>query len=390
MPCCNTTCTRALLEKDCASWPADERTRWLEAFDLDGVQTVPWVRQTQYQAAGVYTRYLVCVRTHQLPPALTPAGVRAYIRQCERAGNSPITIAGYMHALLKVAAVIRGGVSDLGWLRTTANRLQTIANRTPKRKNQKPVDAVAFQLLGRELIAEARALGVGAGWTAVLRYRTGLYLRLGINEPERLRALAAIRLGAIDLEAGTIDFPAAVIKIKDPSLRVMPPDLIADLREWIKVWRRQFSDKHDFLWIAKGGRPATPDAITVAMRQITRERLGIAFGPHSFRDAAATLIVQEAPEQAPLASMVLQHKSSRTTRHYTERANRIIASRQGAALIAGAEEPLRKSVRTITRGSVALNPRRRRRRGRWVKPAMAAARQIDTEFGSGSSLNRAL
>jgi len=113
MSACNTQVTSAFVAADCATWPAADQAAWRAAFDpVHGRRRVSWVRQTQYQNAGVFTRYLACVTRHGLPPDLHTVGVKAFITECQAAGRTAITIAGYVESLWKRdghSAVLAGG-----------------------------------------------------------------------------------------------------------------------------------------------------------------------------------------------------------------------------------------------------------------------------------------
>src|SRR3546814_2043733 len=75
-----------------------------------------------------------------------------------------------------------------------------------------------------------------------------------------------------------------------------------------------------------------------AMRKLTREKLGVAVSPHRFRDAAATYFVQEMPELATLARVVLNHASESMTRNYRTTAKQLTASRRVAKHLERSEE----------------------------------------------------
>src|SRR3546814_4247377 len=97
-------CSSDLFVKmDCATWPAEERARWLALFDPNRVDRLslwacrkesPWVRETQYNCASVYSRYLECVRRHGLPDVVTPEGLHAFIREAENRSSTAWTVAG--------------------------------------------------------------------------------------------------------------------------------------------------------------------------------------------------------------------------------------------------------------------------------------------------------
>jgi integrase len=65
--------------------------------------------------------------------------------------------------------------------------------------------------------------------------------------------------------------------------------------------------------------------MAAAMRAATTERLGHAVSPHRLRDAAATYVFEEMPEQSALASVILRHCNPDITREYTRRAEQLQA-----------------------------------------------------------------
>src|SRR3546814_2903379 len=100
---------------DCATWPAEERARWLALFDPNRVDRLslwacrkesPWVRETQYNCASVYSRYLECVRRHGLPDVVTPEGLHAFIREAENRSSTAWTVVGYIKALRSVMELV--------------------------------------------------------------------------------------------------------------------------------------------------------------------------------------------------------------------------------------------------------------------------------------------
>jgi len=351
--------TRASIECDCATWPAELKKRWIALFDPDDAfAEKPWVRETQYVCARILTRYLACCARHGLPAQISSQGLRAFIRDCEKAGNVPRTIAGYVRHLSSVANLLQPELyAERGWLRQTAERLERVASRTPKKRTAHVVRAPEISLLGERLIAQARAAMRQDIWATTELFRNGLWLRLGVRLPERLRALGALRCSWIDFDARVISFPAEAEKVPEQAERALPEDLIEDIREWL-VRRAKWNPQHDFFWIARGGKPAGVDTLAAAMRRATKTLSGGPISPHGFRHGTATFVVETMPDKATLATIVLNHRSAAITREYTERANRIAASREGAALIAAGEARVRKAVRMLTRSAIAHAPRK--------------------------------
>jgi integrase len=207
-----------------------------------------------------------------------------------------------------------------------------------------------------------------------------IFRLLGAYAPERRRALATISIEQIDFEACTVSFEPRQIKTKKRSERLLPAFIIDLIIEWVWLWRAQYELSHRMLWIAKGGQPATAETLYAAMVKATEreEVLGFWVTPHNCQDAAATLVVEQAPQRPRLASLVLGHASEIMTRHYTEQANQIVASRALAAARDRAAEATARKVRAGTRSTIALNPRSRRRSSRQEQdsgcPAWAGCR----------------
>jgi integrase len=89
--------------------------------------------------------------------------------------------------------------------------------------------------------------------------------------------------------------------------------------------------------------------MAVAMRTATKARLGIAVSPHRLRDASATFVVEDLPEHAPLAALLLGHRSPRMTDEYTETAEQIEASRKVAAHLDAEHAELARAVSASSR-----------------------------------------
>ena len=365
MVSCNRVWSRANAESDCRTWKDTERARWLELFGSDDPELPRrWARETAYQNAGVYTRYLACVREQGLEPRLSADGLRLFIRKCEAAGAEgegcvPRTIAGYIGALYKIGRLL-SPEADLAWLMKSYLRAEAVAKRTPKLRNTRIVDAGELYLLGKRLVEEARRLGPGAGWAAIGRYRTGLFICFGLIGPERLRALQSLKLS--DFADGCAFYGPEDIKVKRESVRAMTEEVEAMLWEWIADFRSIYEPHHDAVWIARGGAPAVPATLYIAMRQVTEAEFGVPVTPHILRNIAATFIKRHAPEKAAIIPIILGHSSDAVTPEYTQTAESIEAARIVGAIIDARRESLEREVRAVTRREIALSPRARRRR----------------------------
>ena len=351
----NTAHTRAHVLQDCATWSAHARARWLALFDPDdptrlrrwaAMKQSPWVRQTQYQKASVYNRYLATVRARGLPETVSPEGVLAFIEDNESKVRAD-TLAGYIKELKAMAELLEPGDSaSYAWLGDVRRAIAADAERQPKVKTANLMRFTVEDLhrVGVDLIREALE-DSAPGWPTVQAFRDGLIIMLGIMCPERPRAWAKLSVDSLDLNARTVFFPGEDVKTKQANGRPLPPleALLCEL--WLTRYRALYAPAHDRFWIAKGGKPAVQGTIYAAITKATRDRLGVAVSPQRFRDATATFITTEMPERENLATLVLRHASPAMTRKYTTTANQMTASLQLAEILDAAHMDLRGATR---------------------------------------------
>jgi integrase len=373
MSACNTTTSADLVAHDCRNWHPDDQERWKDLFDPARLFGQPvWVRQTQYQNAGVYSRYLQTLRGAgaTAPRYLTPRRLQYFIRANEER-CCPRTIAGYAWALFKIAGLL-WPTQKRSWLGKTCIALDAEANRTSKQKIHRIVDAGELLWLAHESLSQARVMP-SRNWRATDLFRTGLYILVGIYMPERLRALASLELAQIDLDNNAVVFDAEAIKMKRERPWILPPAVMAVVREWLSEWRAPWivrrpavGDRagHAYFWIGKGGEPVGDAALTEALRKVTEAHFGFAVTSHRFRDAAATLLIERNPANAAIARAVLGQRSEHMLMEYIETASQVTAGQVLAASLEVTEADLRRRMRHVSRSTLALNPSSRRRRRR--------------------------
>lgn len=348
MAICNTIPDAQAVATDCATWPEACRRRWIEAFEPD-LGTHDWSRASQYTYGRIFTRYLDVLRRCGMPDegcALTPTGLRIFVREAE-ATASARTVAGYVHHLLEVATVVypnevRAGRLD--WLWRTRDRMAEAAGRTPKRRRRQVVGAGDLLRVARHAIAHGKATD------NFVLLRTGVFILLGIHMPERRRALAGLDISMIDLETGTIRLPAHLQKTAEEVVREIPPRVRTVLQDYIEHRRARYTDDHDgALFITTTGRRVGGQALRAAMVTLTQRELGVVVPPHLMRNAVATTLIETDPGNAVLASTALHHRSSRTTREYTETARDAAAMRAASQALSEAQRAIERAVRSTTR-----------------------------------------
>ncbi|WP_404381477.1 hypothetical protein [Caenispirillum salinarum] len=367
MAICNTIRDAKAVATDCATWPEACRHRWTEAFEPD-LGTHDWSRASQYTYARIFTRYLDVLRRHDMADdgcALMPAGLRFFVREAE-ATASARTVAGYVHQLLEVATVVypdevRAGRLD--WLWRTRDRMAEAAGRTPKRRRRQVVDA------GDLLRAARHAIAHGKAKDNFVLLRTGVFILLGIHMPERRRALGGLDISMIDLDTGTARLPAHLQKTPEEVVREIPPRVSTVLRDYIEHWRARYTDDREGpLFITTTGRRVGSEALRAAMVTLTQRELGVVVPPHLMRNAVATTVIETDPANAVLASTALHHRSSRTTREYTETAGDVAATRAASRALTEAHRAIERAVRRSTRSRASATAGARERAGFRASP----------------------
>lgn len=334
MAAVNRSWSRQQVVDECAAWPdPNERARWIELF-ADEHAKRPWVRETAYQNAGVYTRYFQLTGE----TGVTLHGLRVFIALCERGAYkrrcAPRTIAGYVAAIYKTLRLLHPD-RDYPALAKITHIMLKVADRTPKQRTAAVADAVDLERFARNMIERGRRIWPVERVRGAMLFRTGLFTLMGLYMPERLRAFTALAVNQVNFETRRIVFRPDQTKNKRESEREIPESLVPLMHEWLEM-RGSFHPDHDFFWISvKTGRAAACATLYAALRGETSDPhdFRASVTPHPLRNAAATFIVREAPEKAPLVGTILTQRSERLAREYTDGAGTIEASREAAKVI---------------------------------------------------------
>lgn len=344
------------LIQETMTWPVDAGQAWREAHDpLWGA--LNWAPESRYTYARVFTRYLETTRKAGLPEdaacLLTPTGVKRFIRE-NQGTASPRTLHGYIHQLIEVAKVVYSDhikSGDLDWLYQTRASFHRLAANAPKQRHDMLVSAIDLLWVAHSALVEAPSL---SGWRGTQRYRDGMFILLGLYVPERRRALCSLQLDQIDIEAGAIHFDASQIKTRQEHSWCIPEGVVEVIQSWCEKWRPRYAQEGvSSLFISARGTPVVDATLYAAMRELCREKLGVAVSPHIMRHASATTLLEQEPERADLVTLLLRHNSPKTRAEYTERANAILASRKASDTIRAAGKMAAKTVRSQTRNRAA-------------------------------------
>ncbi|MGM0561692.1 MAG: site-specific integrase [Pseudomonadota bacterium] len=275
--------------------------------------------------------------------------LQAFLEKAEQ-NASMRTLYSYVHHLSMAAGVLypeRMSDGRLRWLQKTEARLRRLSEKSPKQRYNKLVAMEDLVYVAETALLEAPDLSPCSGF---LSYRDGLFMLLGLAAPERLRALASLRLDQLDLEQGTIRFDPRQIKMKRERYWTLPQEVLDYLEEWIEVWRPQRARPGEVqVFVNKYGTDIETTSLSRAMSKLTYEKLGRPASPHLIRHAVATSMLSEAPDRPAIASLLLGHRSPRTREAYTQKAGSIKAGRFARECFELAGQAAAKEVRRETR-----------------------------------------
>jgi integrase len=96
---------------------------------------------------------------------------------------------------------------------------------------------------------------------------------------------------------------------------VIPPELARHLETYIHVHRQSFKNAHSttYLWPGEHGGHAGPCTIAKNIKALVEERIGVDFNIHAIRHIVATLLLEDDPNNLPLAKQMLGHRDAKTT-----------------------------------------------------------------------------
>ena len=155
-------------------------------------------------------------------------------------------------------------------------------------------------------------------------YRDGLMIALLAARPLRLANLAQLELGRELVRRGggwRLELQGADTKTGEPLELPFPDELVPALEAYLATWRPQLAQPRYVaasaaLWLTHRGTAISDIHAYNNIVAHTRKAFGQAVNPHLFRDAAATTIALDRPEQVRMAARLLGHRSFATTERY--------------------------------------------------------------------------
>ena len=321
-----------------ALWPDQDRILWENALtpgtildDHLGAQA-HLSATSNYKTEHGYGRFLTYCHIHE-PACLSDAPatritserVKRYVLHLTALDNSSHTILCRLQELGDMADVL-GPQDDWSFINRIAARIR--ARHKPARQKNRIIMSDELAQLGYELMDAAAGQ---TGFEAATSFRDGLMIALLAYVPIRRKNFAQLVLGKsmikrqgqwfIQLEPDQTKthawfetvLPQALLSYLDHYLDLHRPRLAARSGRWHKP-------AGEALWISTHGSPLTQMALYDRICRRTQARFGEHVSPHLFRDAAASTLATEAPEQVRMAAPLLGHRSFQTTEKYYRQA----------------------------------------------------------------------
>ncbi len=326
------------------AWPAAHQLAWKTSG-----RVAIWEPSTRKKVEAMYGGYLAVVRQAGLPDAVTSDSLQHFVAT-KRKTCTAWTIAGEVGGLHSAMLALEPN-GDWGWLGHSHANLKAVAKRSGhKRKHEQITDPAELFMLGDELIAKARGMRRD-DHEAAIAFRNGLFMKLIVSMPYRIGNWSATRIGKhLDLDTGAIVFGADETKENREDERRLTPELLELTREWVAVYRNRLvrDPASKALWISDQGGPLTGAVLSSSLGRLTEDApaIGVRITAQRVRDCVATMVKEQYPEEAEIATAVLDHGSREMTREYQEQARSTIARRRFRALTDEAIEKLRRDLAT--------------------------------------------
>jgi integrase len=227
--------------------------------------------------------------------------LKAYYNQLRLHGNSDATIIGRFSELAMSMRVL-APKRDSGWIRKPFGH--TMYALLPKRSRPLVVPSADIMLAWGYLTLEQSSTAATER-ERLVGFRDGLLITLFATCARRLRAVSGLRIGHefISRTGGyRIELPAELVKTGKPDCFDLPGTLTPHIDSYIHTVRpKLLGDKQsEHLWISSRGKPCTPTLIQARILELSKDRFGVAFGPHRFRHSVGT----SAPHLDPTNMMI--------------------------------------------------------------------------------------
>ncbi|MGK7295356.1 MAG: tyrosine-type recombinase/integrase [Candidatus Wenzhouxiangella sp. M2_3B_020] len=343
----------------------------------DGILVQAWASSTIKRRLQATARHFDFCRASGLPPDITRDSVRRELQKWQsrtRAGEVCVTGAAIHIASLLGLASPLWPERNWRWLVSAHMKMKKLASHQPSRNASRAVCAAELRVAGLQLFEAAeRDFEKARKWRDFVKAhttaRTALTMILLSEAPLRIGSSAKLELDQhlLDTLVG-LRLEASETKEKQADGRCFSRDLVNTLRRYIGRHRAVLADAGETrLFVGNHGGPVGAETLSNCLGEATMPIFGHRITPHAIRHSVANYIIATAPDEAALATTILNHKDARVTETYTSRGNQVKASRTLAAAHRNAAASLGVEPDPGTATKSTKPPRRKRpasRRGK--------------------------
>lgn len=326
----------------------------------DGILIQAWSPTTikrRLEAAALHFDYC---RARDIAIDITPTSVRSKLREDQvRVESGKRRMGGVAVDIEALSGLAPAVWPDRSWrwLKKTRDRLKKLANYHGSRNASRAVDAAELRAAGQQLLDKADALHAAARnrrelVAAHTKARTAVSMILLAEAPLRVTSCSEIELRTNLLEdlAG-LYLDAASTKEGDVDRRAFSATLINALGRYVRLHRAVVAAPGESrLFVGERGGPIKGAQLSKCLGDFTYLVFKVRVTPHAIRHSVGNFIVASAPEEAALASIILNHRSNAVTAVYTQRAAQVEASRRLGAATSSKASELRADTKPMTYG----------------------------------------
>lgn len=340
----------------------------------DGILIQAWAPSTIIRRLESAARHFDYCRVQGVDVGIIPDTIRSRLRQEQaRVERGERRIAGLLIEIEGLAglAPVLFPETNWTWLRTTRDRLKKLAKGHGSHNAARAVDAAELRVAGQQLLQKADAAHAAARnrrefVKAHTTARTALTMILLSEAPIRISSCAQLELaGGLLSDLSGLFLDPANTKEGETDRRAFSATLIDAITRYVSLHRKVVAAPGETrLFVGDKGGPVLGSQLSKCLGDFTEGTFSVRVTSHPVRHSVGNFIVANAPEEAALATVILNHRSDSVTPVYLQKADQIKASRLLAAATEQSALELSADTTPTRRKTKPGKERQPRRRGR--------------------------
>lgn len=331
-------------------WPERDRVAWNEACRPGvrlkrGGRAAHMSTATRTDLEGRFGGFLGFLdRTGRLQmdcsalDCIEPGIVEEYVAELQ-ARVSSVTVYGSIYKLRRMAEILDPEL-DLRWLREIELDLQDQMRPAPK--GPQVVNSDRIFAAGIDLFRRAETDTFRTDLQRARLARDGLLIAFLAVCPIRLKNLAGLTIGKTIVREDDewwLLLPDEDTKSRRLDHRVIPDVLAEWIDLYVETFKPIFPESETAMWPSLYGGPLSKARIYSLVSDTTKQTLGKAVAPHTFRHCVPYTIANIDGSRINLASSLLQHSDPRVTQKHYNLAHSVESSRTFGSIVSGLLKP---------------------------------------------------